>query len=217
MKITKDDPFARDENGNPIENTMDLDITQEQLDAWENKGVLIQDAMPDLKPEEREFLISGITPEKWNELFGETEDFDLSEWNEDGSFKTEAFHKGLKNPFKEENPLNHLWYALKEHCNTPPAHTHLLVGRAIIDLMQKADTYLTGNKAYEVDSGNYRSLEYGVQKLLNGDVIQWYLSDGGYSRISMDISEPEEFHFELNQHDSLTKVKENWALALENK
>ena len=49
--------------------TMDLPITQEQIDSWVN-GELIQNAMPQLDREQREFLISGITPEEWKKAFG---------------------------------------------------------------------------------------------------------------------------------------------------
>ena len=44
--------------------TMDIDVTQEQINDWEG-GSLIQDAMPDLTPEEREFIMTGITQEEW--------------------------------------------------------------------------------------------------------------------------------------------------------
>ena len=65
--------------------TMDLDVTEEQITDWVTSrhskgGRLIQDIMPNLTPEEREFLISGIKPDEWDELFGETEDFDTEEW-----------------------------------------------------------------------------------------------------------------------------------------
>ena len=51
-------------------NTMSLPITEEQYNAWE-QGTLVQDAMPHLSPDEREFVMSGITPEEWAETFGE--------------------------------------------------------------------------------------------------------------------------------------------------
>lgn len=51
-------------------NSRDIPCTQEQLDSWRN-GTLIQDAMPNVPPEDREFLISGITPEEWKQSFGE--------------------------------------------------------------------------------------------------------------------------------------------------
>jgi len=51
---------------------MDLDVTQEQMDAW-SAGMYIQDAMPQLSDGEREFLMTGITPEEWDATFGEEE------------------------------------------------------------------------------------------------------------------------------------------------
>jgi hypothetical protein len=47
---------------------MDLNITQVQLDAWVD-GELVQNAMPQLSAEEREFLMTGITPAEWNSVF----------------------------------------------------------------------------------------------------------------------------------------------------
>lgn len=63
MKIRKKSPFT----GKYHE--MDLDISTEQFNAWQ-AGELIQDAMPHLSSEEREFLISGIPPKEWNDTFG---------------------------------------------------------------------------------------------------------------------------------------------------
>jgi len=50
---------------------MELDITPEQLYAYENFGVLLQDAFPNLTPAQREFIKAGITPEEWYDFFGE--------------------------------------------------------------------------------------------------------------------------------------------------
>jgi hypothetical protein len=53
-------------------NSMELDITYDQLDRVNNRHLskeLIQDIVPNLSKEEREFLITGITPKEWNELF----------------------------------------------------------------------------------------------------------------------------------------------------
>lgn len=52
---------------------MELDVTEEQEKEW-RRGKHIQDAMPNLSDEEREFLINGITPEEWAEFFGDEED-----------------------------------------------------------------------------------------------------------------------------------------------
>lgn len=50
-------------------NAREIPVTQEQLDAW-NSGVLIQNAMPNLSADDREFIKTGITPEEWEDLFG---------------------------------------------------------------------------------------------------------------------------------------------------
>ena len=51
-------------------NVMDLDVTKDQFVAWE-KGALIQDAFPNLTPDEREFLKTGVTRDEWDEMFGD--------------------------------------------------------------------------------------------------------------------------------------------------
>jgi len=51
-------------------NTMVLDMTLDQYDAWTN-GMLIQDAVPQLNVHEREFLKSGILPDEWDAMCGE--------------------------------------------------------------------------------------------------------------------------------------------------
>lgn len=49
-------------------NTLEIDCTLQQISLWK-RGMLIQDAMPHLTPPQREFILSGITPEEWAELF----------------------------------------------------------------------------------------------------------------------------------------------------
>ena len=56
---------------------MDIDVTIEQMFRIENRystKELIQDIVPNLSKEEREFLITGITPKEWNELFNPIEE-----------------------------------------------------------------------------------------------------------------------------------------------
>ena len=56
-------------------NTMELPITQEHLDNYDTVGgLLVQDVFPNLDVGQREFLISGITPQEWEETFGEEGD-----------------------------------------------------------------------------------------------------------------------------------------------
>ena len=50
--------------------TMEIDCTPEQLDRFNRRAGLIQDIMPDVPSSQREFLISGTTPEDWQVLFG---------------------------------------------------------------------------------------------------------------------------------------------------
>jgi hypothetical protein len=54
-----------------LEHTLELDVTEEQLAAYEN-GALLQDAFPQLAPPLREFIKSGITPEEWSTLVAPT-------------------------------------------------------------------------------------------------------------------------------------------------
>jgi hypothetical protein len=55
-----------------ITREMDLDITETQLRLWRS-GVLIQHAMPELTPAQREFIQTGMTQEEWEEMWQEEE------------------------------------------------------------------------------------------------------------------------------------------------
>ena len=48
--------------------TRDIDVEPEKILAWQN-GMLIQDAMSELSPSDREFIMSGITSEEWDGIF----------------------------------------------------------------------------------------------------------------------------------------------------
>jgi uncharacterized protein YdeI (YjbR/CyaY-like superfamily) len=50
-------------------NEMELDITDEQISAFE-KGAFVQDAFPNLTPTEREFILTGMTEAEQKEIFG---------------------------------------------------------------------------------------------------------------------------------------------------
>ena len=62
MNITKTSSYSG------IVRTIDLNVTLEQLQNWQN-GMLIYKAMPNLTADEREFIISGVTNEEWEEMF----------------------------------------------------------------------------------------------------------------------------------------------------
>jgi len=68
MLITKTSPL------NGVQNTLEVNITKKQYqricDRFHSKE-LIQDIVPDLDKDLREFLISGYTPKDWKKMFGE--------------------------------------------------------------------------------------------------------------------------------------------------
>ncbi len=47
---------------------MEIDLDPEDYFAWKNGEKNIQDAMPYLTPDEREFLMTGITAKEWDEM-----------------------------------------------------------------------------------------------------------------------------------------------------
>tara|TARA_A100001011_G_scaffold377111_1_gene440431 strand:+ start:241 stop:438 length:198 start_codon:yes stop_codon:yes gene_type:complete len=44
-----------------------IDVTREQVENWQS-GMLIQDAMPNLSIDDREFIQTGATPDEWAAL-----------------------------------------------------------------------------------------------------------------------------------------------------
>lgn len=61
MKITKTSSLTQKVH------TMEVPCTQTQLDNF-NAGMHIQNAMPNVSAELREFVLSGITPEEWDSM-----------------------------------------------------------------------------------------------------------------------------------------------------
>lgn len=57
-----------------IERTIDLPVTTDQLNAYMYEGILLQNAFPDLTPDQREFILTGTTPEEWDEAFPEVDE-----------------------------------------------------------------------------------------------------------------------------------------------
>jgi len=66
MKITRKSPFSGEMN------TMNINVNPNLLNAYENGEIpdLIQNIFPELTPDEREFIKTGITPEEWEDTFG---------------------------------------------------------------------------------------------------------------------------------------------------
>lgn len=54
---------------------LEIPITEQQLKDFENRGTkLAQSVLPDVTAEQREFLMTGISPAEWEEYFGEEEE-----------------------------------------------------------------------------------------------------------------------------------------------
>ena len=56
-----------------ITRTLNLDVYPHEIAAWV-AGELIQVAMPRLGADAREFIMTGITPSEWKEIFPPEED-----------------------------------------------------------------------------------------------------------------------------------------------
>tara|TARA_B100001093_G_scaffold260589_1_gene249045 strand:- start:167 stop:484 length:318 start_codon:yes stop_codon:yes gene_type:complete len=70
MKITRQSILSKNIS------SMDIDVTHEQIAQWES-GVLIHQAMPHLCEDEREFMMTGITPDEWDtHMVGEDDEVD---------------------------------------------------------------------------------------------------------------------------------------------
>lgn len=73
MKVTKTSPISGKEH------TLEIDVTEEQLRelySGDKRRRPVQAIYPNLTAGEREFLLTGITEEEWEELFGRKEDLE---------------------------------------------------------------------------------------------------------------------------------------------
>ena len=59
-------------------------LTQDMLDSWKD-GALIQEALRGIPQELREFVMTGVTPEEWEERIGpEPEEDEWDDWDVSG-------------------------------------------------------------------------------------------------------------------------------------
>lgn len=77
MLVTKTSMFTG------ITRTLDLPVTQAQLDAYAAKQDLIQNIFPNLTPSQREFIMTGVTAEEWDAEFKEDDENHLDFQDED--------------------------------------------------------------------------------------------------------------------------------------
>lgn len=68
MKVTRKSVFTG------IERTWDLPITEEQWEKYQSGAYLIQDIFYNLSDDEREFIMTGSTPDEWDTYMRNPED-----------------------------------------------------------------------------------------------------------------------------------------------
>jgi hypothetical protein len=54
-------------------NERDLPVTSAQLESWLG-GALIQDAMPELSADDREYIVTGFMPGEFEAMFGDIDE-----------------------------------------------------------------------------------------------------------------------------------------------
>jgi hypothetical protein len=70
MKVTRVSSLS----GNTT--TRELDVTEKQLNDYERGAMTIQKAFPHLSPADREFIMTGITEEEWDEATKLEDDYE---------------------------------------------------------------------------------------------------------------------------------------------
>ena len=71
MPMTINTPITRTSAFTGKTRTLWLPVTEAQLEAYYQGGVLLQNAFPNLSAGEREFIKTGVTDEEWTAAFGE--------------------------------------------------------------------------------------------------------------------------------------------------
>lgn len=65
MKITRTSPISG------IATTLELDVSEAQIELYKTGKVHIQYCFPNLSDSDREFILTGITEKEWEEAFPE--------------------------------------------------------------------------------------------------------------------------------------------------
>lgn len=68
------------------DNEMELPVSLEKMIAWESSGALIQNFFPELNDDQREFLLTGMTPEEWDEHIGSEDDDEADAESDEPAF-----------------------------------------------------------------------------------------------------------------------------------
>lgn len=67
MKVTKTSPFSGEKH------TIEVDVSEEIMDKFRKGKITASQAFDHLSEPERRFLVDGITPEEWEEMFEEAD------------------------------------------------------------------------------------------------------------------------------------------------
>ena len=70
MLITRKSMFSG------IVNTLEIDISDHQLDVWRTGRATLQQIAADLMPWEREFIMTGVTQQEWEAEMQRIEDLE---------------------------------------------------------------------------------------------------------------------------------------------
>ncbi len=62
-----------------IERTRNIPVNPDDFFLWKNGDVNIQDSMPYLTDSDREFILSGITDDEWDDIFSEQIEDELAD------------------------------------------------------------------------------------------------------------------------------------------
>jgi len=60
-----------------VKHIRDIKVTNKDLEGWQASGTHIQHYFPHLSADDREFILTGITPEEWDAAFGDEVDEDF--------------------------------------------------------------------------------------------------------------------------------------------
>ena len=106
-----------------IEHTREVRVTLDQLHRYQAGGLSIQDAFPNLNADDREFILSGITPEEWKEAFPpEQEEPQLPAPGHMKFIKLDlsgeqTFRTAARRDYRPFTPIDGLWHpAYQDEC-----------------------------------------------------------------------------------------------------
>lgn len=87
------------------EHTLEVPVTEDQLTAWQN-GELIQNAMPNVPAELREFIKTGITPHEWDAMFSDRTEEDGPELDEDWDLDEDSIEDWRDDTYDAHDPYD---------------------------------------------------------------------------------------------------------------